>query len=92
MIAGGGLDGRLDDELAAVDAELGGGVEWQRELCTRRVSRLSRRTPESTGKVERGGDQFLVAGCVGVDVQARRDAEVELDPGGLPAGTVTCSG
>ena len=83
VIAGSGDNACLNDEFASVYAELGGGIEWQRELRTGRVSGVFEADARGGGEDERGWDQFIVAGGVRVDVQAGGDAEVEIYDGEL---------
>ena len=86
-----------NNELAGVNAQLGFGIECQRDHCAGRISGRIKPYAHAVGAPAVGNrkvcrDQKRIAGRVGVDMQPLRDAEVQRDWLGLPAGTFTCSG
>ena len=77
MTAGLGHDARLNGKFAGVYAEPGFGVEGQGEVGARRVDGPFEAQAGGIRDGEGGGDEFLFAWGVGVDVQAGGDAKVE---------------
>lgn len=86
MIAGCGGDLGLDGEVACVDVQLGLGICWEGEFGSLRVACGVELNAGVGGDDERSGDEELILRRVRVDVQARRDAEMERDGGGLACG------
>ena len=86
MIAGGGDETGFDGEVAGVDVQFGGGIGGEDVFDALGIVRGGEADAGVGGHGKHGGNEELVAGGVGVDVQAGGDAEVEGDGLGLAGG------
>jgi hypothetical protein len=83
---------RVDDKFAGVDAEPGGRIGGQGKVFAVGIVGVLETNTQSIRNGKRCGDQILIAGNVGVDVQALGDAKVEGDLGWFSGGNVDLLG